>query len=258
MRLFDSLFNFNKEGRGVSKNEPKKPAFVRFWSILARHFFDICKVSMLYVLFCIPIVTIGPATAAATYVLRNIAREEHTFIWMDFYDNFKRNFKQAFITGIFDLIASALFVLNLWFYLVGLANNEAPKYFYLMLGAAVAIFVFYFIAKMYVYPIIVTFDISVKNAYKNSFIFTGAKLLKNLLFFILKMLVPFALFILPILYAQDWLILYTAIAFVVFFAGFTQYISVFCVWPNIQKYMIDRFKTEEPEDEEEQENREEE
>ncbi len=253
MRLFGSLFNFDREGRGVSKHEPKKPAFLRFWAILFRHFFDICKVSMLLVLFSIPVITIGPATAAATYVLRNIAREEHTFIWMDFYDNFKRNFKMAFVSGIFDLIAAALFVFNIFFYMGAIVQPGVPKYFYLMLGAAVAIFVCYFIAKMYLYPIIVTFDISLKNAYKNSFIFTLTKLLPNLLYFILKMLAPALIFVLPLLLLKDYLIVYTSIFYFVFFAGFTQFVSVFCVWPNIQKIMIDRFKEDKPEDDEEPE-----
>ena len=181
MRLFGALFNFDREGKGVSKYEPKKPEFIRFWNVLFRHFFDICKVSILYVLFCIPIITIGPATAAATYVLRNIAREEHAFIWMDFYDNFKKNFKQSFVTGIIDLAVTALFGVNLWVYINAIAQEASPKYLYFMLGVAVVIFLCYFIAKMYLYPILVTFDISIKNAYKNSFIFTLIKFPGNIL-----------------------------------------------------------------------------
>ena len=51
----------------------------------------------------------GPATAGITYIMRNFAREEHAWIWSDFKDTFKANFKQA----------SAVYLINLVMLVVG-------------------------------------------------------------------------------------------------------------------------------------------
>ena len=58
----------------------------------------------LTLLILIPCIAItGPATAGVTYVTRNWARDEHAFIWADFKDAVKENWKQSlvisFITG---------------------------------------------------------------------------------------------------------------------------------------------------------------
>ena len=58
----------------------------------------------MYLLGLIPCIAItGPSSAAAAYVTRNWARDQHSFVWSDFKDAFKDNWKQAllvsFITG---------------------------------------------------------------------------------------------------------------------------------------------------------------
>ena len=90
--------NFEKEGKGVSK-DIQAPRFILFFQIIGRRFWDLILLNLLYILFCIPIVTIGPATAAMTKILRNYARQEHAFLWADFIETFKANWKQAAIFG---------------------------------------------------------------------------------------------------------------------------------------------------------------
>ncbi len=57
----------------------------------------------------LPLITVGPAQAGLTYVLRNYAREEHAFLWDDFKDCALKNFKQSLaISGIISLVTTAL------------------------------------------------------------------------------------------------------------------------------------------------------
>ena len=76
---------YQKEGPGVSKNEPEKKRFFVFFDVYTRKFGKIILVGLLYMLCCIPVVTIGPASCGLALVLRNFAREEHAFILHDFF-----------------------------------------------------------------------------------------------------------------------------------------------------------------------------
>ena len=71
MAGFFGLFDYSKPGKGVDKNGPQKKRFFHFFELYFRKFWKLITLNMLYVLFCIPIVTIGPATAAMTYILKN-------------------------------------------------------------------------------------------------------------------------------------------------------------------------------------------
>ena len=82
MGLFNS---YTKEGKGIDKKPDNRLRIVVFFDIYIRKFWNLILLNILYLLFCIPIVTIGPATAAMTKILRNYAREEHAFIWSDSY-----------------------------------------------------------------------------------------------------------------------------------------------------------------------------
>ena len=106
------LFN-NTAGPGVPKNAPRKKPFFRFWELFANKFWDFFKINLIYFLFCIPIVTIGPATAAMTALMRNIYLERPQFYFHDFVKEFKKNFKQALIVGILDILVTAVFVFSL-------------------------------------------------------------------------------------------------------------------------------------------------
>ena len=108
--------NYAKEGPGVKKDEPQKKRFFYFFELYFRKFGKLITLSLLYSLFIlpifivthfvllgntfacifylIPILTVGPATAGATYVLRNFAREEPTFLAGDFFEAFRSNYKR--------------------------------------------------------------------------------------------------------------------------------------------------------------------
>ena len=64
----------------------------------------------MYLLGLIPCIAItGPSSAAAAYITRNWARDQHSFVWSDLKDAFKENWKQALavsaITGFVPFIA---------------------------------------------------------------------------------------------------------------------------------------------------------
>ena len=144
------LFNrYMKEGPGVAKDAPQKHAFVVFFEIFFRKFWKLINLNLIYFLFCLPIVTIGPATAGFTYVLRNFSREQHSFVWMDFIDAFRANWKQSLVVSIVDAIVIYLSVINFGFY-QSMSNGENSILGYIMLGAFLIILILYLFMHYYI------------------------------------------------------------------------------------------------------------
>lgn len=241
---------YNKPGPGVSKDEPQKKRFFLFFDIYFRKFWKLCQLNFLYILFWIPMavgvftfvvggpnllsillmllsaVGIGPATAGATYVMRNFSREEHAFVFSDFKDALVQNFRRAAIVSTISSVLLVVIGVSVWFYNKMILESTlaiVPVALVLLSGLTV-IFVNY-----YIYTIIVTFEMPLTKMIKNALIFSVVGVFTNLLTTILvgAILVALALFF-PI-----------TILFIVTMAPATMlFIITFNAYPKIDKFMI--------------------
>jgi uncharacterized membrane protein YesL len=230
MGLFN---NYTKEGKGVSKNQ-NTPRLVLFFQILFRKFWSLIVVNLLYFVFCIPVVTIGPATAGMTKILRNYAREEHAFIWGDFIETFKKNFKQAFLYSVLDLLVSAFLFLDF------VAAMNMPLNVIMRGLSFAAIFLGAFIwtvMRYYIYSMMITFRLSLKELLKNAFIFCWAGFIRNI--FITAVMIGVLYLVLSI---RSMLLM--LFVFVFLFFAFMWFFVNFMVNPLIKKHMIDGFDPE--------------
>ncbi|MDD3867761.1 MAG: DUF624 domain-containing protein, partial [Eubacteriales bacterium] len=125
----------------------------------------------------------GPVHAGVTYILRNYSREEHAFVWMDFKDHARRNFRQSLLAGLFSLLVTIVFVFNLAFYSQS-AFVGNPYLRTILFSVMLILFIFWTIMQMYLYPMMVTFNLSLRQLYKNAFLFTFMRLPLNLLILI--------------------------------------------------------------------------
>ena len=238
MGLFSS--NFEKEGRGVNK-DVYTPRLILFFQIIGRRFWDLILLNLLYVLFCIPIVTIGPATAALTKILRNYARQEHAFLWADFIETFKSNWKQAAVFGFVDLFVY-FFLIYDFFILYQLLGQVSEKRTILTFSLAAIIFsaLVWTFMRNYVYSMMVTFKLSLKQILKNAFIFCWVGFFRNVL--ILILCAAFFCLLYSIAAATNILVLIFLIVFIYF--SFNGFIVNFLIYPLIKKYMIDGYDPE--------------
>lgn len=92
--------NFNRPGPGIPKDAPKKKGSALFFEILGREFWSLLTLNLIYLLACLPIVTIGPATVALSRVTATMVRDKNVYPWRDFWDAFRKNLKQGFLFGI--------------------------------------------------------------------------------------------------------------------------------------------------------------
>ena len=104
-----SIWSFkDKIGPGVSKNEEKAPAYIRFFKTYFTHFPTMVGLNLLYLFCCLPIVTIGASTAALNYVMRNYVRGVHVDPYHDFLKKCRENFKQGTAVTVLYIIVCIL------------------------------------------------------------------------------------------------------------------------------------------------------
>ena len=234
------LFNYGKAGSGVKKGAPKKKSFFLFWEIFGNKFWKFFQINLIYVLFCLPIVTFGPATAAMTQLMRKFVIGEPIFVWHEFVIAFKKNFKKSFVLGAIDLALIAGFFFALNFYMspfmadadIGDAIGSFGSQNLLLFGACIVVGFYVFIMHFYIYPQIVALDLSMKHIINNSLRLMIAGLKRNIvalfadifLVFLMAMIFPYCVFLLPFI-PLAWMC----------------FINTFCAYPVIQKYIIDPY-----------------
>ena len=197
------------------------------------------KLILSVLMITLSLITIGPVQAGFTYILRNYSREEHSFIWWDFKENFVKNFKQGMaITGI-DILVLCL---------LGIAINFYTNFSSILSVAAasftIVTLILFVMMHFYIYPMLVTVNLSVKNIYKNAFIFAILKLLPNFLMLILNVAIVLAAF---------YNIFIGLILYVLILPSFTGLMNNFFVNPIIRKFIVNPTLPEENEDEDEDE-----
>lgn len=115
--------------------------------------FDMGVLTLIYLVFCIPIVTIGAATTSLYYVSAKVLRHNRSYVWREFWSSFKTNFLQSTIVWVLTAIVTVLLFFNMQ--IVG-ATADSTKGGY-MVGAYMAILFILLCISCYVYPIISRF-----------------------------------------------------------------------------------------------------
>ncbi len=234
---FFGLFNYNKPGPGVDKGETNKNRFFFFFELYFRKFWKLLELNLLFLLCCIPIVTIGPAIAGFTYILRNYADERPTFLVSDFFEAFRKNWKQS--TGLFflDLAVSTVAILSLMFYW---NNASEGAWMFLPLGLCLLVLVVMFFMRYYAYLMAVTVELKFRHILKNALIFAFLGLRTNVIttFFILLVTFPLVWFF-PITVPVIALIGFSTIGFIAVYNSY-PYIIRFIVAPHEKKLREER------------------
>ena len=82
------------------------------WRFLSS-LFDMIVLHILWLICCIPIITIGPATTAAHYVaMKKIVKDEGRNVWSLFFKSFRENLKQGIILGVLFTVIGLLLGLD--------------------------------------------------------------------------------------------------------------------------------------------------
>ena len=222
-----SLFgNYDTPGRGIPKAPMEKKGIFKFFEIYGRRFWKLIQLNLIFILSCIPVVTIGPAIAAMTKVARNYSQERNAFVWSDYWTTFKKCFKQSFVIGLMDLILAAAFFVGLPVYF---AMAEQNSVMYIPLVLSISCMLVFFMMNFYIYLMIVSTNLTLRQILKNS-LFLVSLGIKSSIYTLLVWVLVIALY----------LVLYPISYFLLFLwpFSFMCFVTAFNCYPVIRKYVI--------------------
>lgn len=212
-------------------------------------------------LWLIPAILItGPVKAGQAYVTRNWARDEHAFIWGDFKDAVKENWKQALgVSAITSIIPIMVYIC---FQFYGQMANQQGWFFVIPQMLIVMLALIWVLALTFMYPVMVTYKVNFKTLIKNSAILAVARLPMTVgirLVVLVPMVIGLAAafltgsMIAPLCIAAYYLLFgYAFTRFV--FASYTNSVFDKFINPHIEGVKINRGLAQEDDDDEEEDN----
>lgn len=172
----------------------------------------------------------GPVTAGSTYIIRNYGREEHCWLISDFFEKLWANFRQSLVIWLVDLAAFFLLTVAIDFYM--------KSGVYLLAYILVFVAIVYTLMHLYIYQILITFDLSLKHIFKNSLIFALAKAPKNLLLLLINLLVHIIIPLVAILVTANPTVVIAYIALEIFLLpALTSFTTNFFIYSDIETYI---------------------
>lgn len=144
------------------KNNFLFSGFFRFFTRI----FDLMWLNILFLLGCLPIVTVGACISALYSVCLKLVRNEETYVTRDFFHAFRQNLKQGILLHLILSVITIIVVFDLF------VMWNIMEYAVLYKWAFVVMLIFsalFFMAAIYVYPLLAQFNNTVKGYLRAAF-----------------------------------------------------------------------------------------
>lgn len=258
-------FYYGKAGQ-ADYTPDKLPANRRalFFEMLKIRFSGLFGVNLLYLLFCLPgmVWTILNAIAIMTqettdistisglittyligmilclaiagigapgemYILRNWARDQHSFVLSDFKDALKGNWKYGLLTGAINGVSLLLLYICYMFYGQLVSDN---LFFIVPQMLSVTVCLVWWMINMLIFPMMVTYDLKYKGLIRNCAIMVIARLPWSFLFLLLTAGVPAFL----VFFFSNYSVIYTMLGAILYYVliGFSLTGFIYASYAN--------------------------
>lgn len=205
----------------------------------------LCAVVLFFTV--IPVFAVGPFQAGMTYILRCFTKREPCFLWTEYIGKTRSNLKLSIKASIINALAGFFIMLDFAVYMA--LTSEHSKIVDLlpdwMLTISFVVLIFltslFFIMCMYMYPMIVTFRLTLKQLYKNAMLFAFIRWLPNLGILLLNAVLVFV----PLFFVgQTWGLYVILVLYAILGTAFIGFINMSFTYPTIKKCMIDNYKAD--------------
>lgn len=132
---------------------------------------DIIFLNLVFLLTCIPIVTIGDALVSLYSISLKMARGEEGYVIRGYFKAFKENLKQGLIVGIVLEIILSVLGLDAWFLYY---STESYRDAGLMVTVAALVFVV--MVTQFLFPLMARYENSISNTIRNAILLSISKL----------------------------------------------------------------------------------
>ena len=176
---------------------------------------DLMVLNVLWLICCIPVITVGPATSALCCVSLKLARGEPTTTIRTFFEAMKQNFVQALLLGLIGLAGLAVAVVD---WLFALSQQGSLRTLYYVVGVIVSAVVLAYWA--WVFALNAGFENSLRGTIKSGLSLAFVEPGKTLLIWI-----AFAIPVLCFLFLPEAVVIYIGWAYILFAVSAPAYIA---------------------------------
>lgn len=155
-----------KDTPGIAKDAPRKKGLALFLEILWREFWALLKLNVLFLLSCIPIVTIPAAITAMSRITVSMVRDKNFFLLSDYWKAFRRDFGKSLLAGILLAVGFGLFGLSTWFY--HMLSQSSGVLFLILAGCSLCLLLTVYFISLYFFPMLAMVDLPLKPLLINS------------------------------------------------------------------------------------------
>ena len=160
----------------------------------------------------------GPSSAVAAYVMRNWARDQHAFLFSDFKDAFRSNWKQALGVSCITALVPTLVYTGVTYY-SQMANSNALMMVPLVLVLSIALM--WALMLPLLYPMMIGYELSFKYLIKNAFLMAAATLPQMVLCRLIT-LIPAAALLLGVYFGNGIVLLVVSLYYLLFGFAFSR------------------------------------
>ena len=188
---------------------------------------------MMWLIGVIPCTAItGPSSAGAAYVMRNWARDQHAFLFSDFKDAFKSNWKQALPVSIITALVPALAYTAVSYY-GALASSNVLMLLPLMLVLSATLM--WTLMLPLLYPMMIGYELKFSALLKNAFLMAAARLPQMVLARLITFL-PIAALLVGFYIGNGVVILVVSLYYMLFGFAFSR-----LVYASVANSVFDKF-----------------
>lgn len=162
---------------------------------------DLMILNVVFLLCCIPIVTIGASWTALYYVTLKMVRNEESYIVKSFFKSFKENFKQSTIIWLIMLVGGILLALDF-----RITSVMESTFITVMRYGLMVVLTVYALVILYIFPILSKFENSTKNTFKNALLMSIKHLPSTFLMVIVSAVPIGATLLIPIVFAYGLIV----------------------------------------------------
>ena len=147
---------------------------------------NIIILNIVFLLGCIPVITIGASVSALYTVCFQIAKQEDPYIWKGFWKAFRENFRQSTCIWLICLPVIAMLVLDFMFLQIQTSALASCLQIGVWAVAVLSLAVFH-----YVFPVSAHFICTLSQCFKNALLMCLAHLPYTLLFLLIDGIVVY-------------------------------------------------------------------
>lgn len=168
--------------------------FYKFGSMLA----DIMILSLVWILFSIPLVTIGASTTALFYVTTRRISNREGYILRDFWSAFKSNLKKA--TLLWILLAALIGLIVYYFLNLTAMAEMMGSMFNVLFPAWIIILIELLLISVYLFPLTARFDMKFLQIIKSALFMANRHIFTSLTCVVLGLAIVLGVYLYPILF----------------------------------------------------------